>query len=60
MGTNEAELRAFMAGHGYETNALNPETGEIIPLQADQRVVSNSVFNLLFRHTTAPRVGAAA
>ena len=60
MGTNEAELRAFMAGHGYETNALNPETGEIIPLQVDQRVVSNNVFNLLFRHTTAPRVGAAA
>jgi FkbM family methyltransferase len=60
MGTSEAELRAYMASHGYETNALNPETGEIVPLRPDQRVVSNNVFNLLFRHATAPLIGAAA
>ena len=60
MGTTETELRAFMASHGYESNALNPETGEIVPLRPDQRVVSNNVFNLLFRHTTAPLIGAAA
>lgn len=60
MGTNEDELRAYMSSHGYETNAMNPETGEIVPLRPDQRVVSNSVFNLLFRHTTAPLIGAAA
>jgi FkbM family methyltransferase len=60
MGTSEAELRAFMSGYGYQTNALNPETGEIVPLRPDQRVVSNNVFNLLFTHTSAPLIGAAA
>lgn len=60
MGTNEAELRNYMAAHGYQTNALNPETGEIVPLRPDQRVVSDNVFNLLFCHTTAPLIGAAA
>jgi FkbM family methyltransferase len=60
MGTTEAELRAFMAAHGYQTNALNPETGEIVPLRPDQRVVSSNVFNLLFTHTTAPLIGVAA
>jgi FkbM family methyltransferase len=60
MGTNETELRTFMAAHGYETNAMNPETGEIIPLMPDQRVIYNGVFNLLFRHSSAPRIGAAA
>jgi FkbM family methyltransferase len=59
MGTNEAELRAYMSSLGYETNAMNPETGEIVPLRPDQRVVSNSLFNLLFRHATAPLIGAA-
>lgn len=60
MGATEDSLRAFMASHGYETNAINPETGEIITLAPDQRVVSTDVFNLLFRHTTAPLIGAAA
>jgi FkbM family methyltransferase len=60
MGTSEAELRAYMASHGYRTNALNPETGEIVPLRPDQRVVSNNVFNLLFTHAAAPLIGAAA
>jgi FkbM family methyltransferase len=60
MGTSEQELRAYMAGHGYITNAMNPQTGEIIPLAPDQRVVSDNVFNLLFRHRTAPLIGAAA
>jgi hypothetical protein len=39
---------------------MHPETGEIIPLRPDQRVVSTNIFNLLFRHSTAPVVGAAA
>ncbi|HEY4132905.1 MAG TPA: FkbM family methyltransferase [Gemmatimonadaceae bacterium] len=60
MGTSEPELRAFMAAHGYETNAMNPETGEIIPMRPDQNVIYNGVFNLLFRHSSAPAVGAAA
>jgi FkbM family methyltransferase len=60
MGTDEQEVRAFMSSHGYETSVMHPETGEIIPLRPDQRVVSTNIFNLLFRHSTAPVVGAAA
>ena len=60
MGTNEDELRSYMTSHGYETNVLHPETGEVITLRPDQHVAGDAVFNLLFRHTTAPRVGAAA
>jgi FkbM family methyltransferase len=60
MGTNEDELRAYMTSHGYETNVLHPETGEVITLRPDQKVMGDAVFNLLFRHTTAPLIGAAA
>jgi FkbM family methyltransferase len=60
MGTSETALRAYMTDLGYETNALHPETGEIIPLTSDQRVNSQSVFNLFFRHETAPLVRPAA
>lgn len=60
MGATEDELRAYMASLGYETSCIHPQTGEIIVLKPDQHVVSEFVFNLLFRHASAPLVQAAA
>jgi FkbM family methyltransferase len=61
MGTSEAQLRAFMAGLGYETYLFAPDGGSLVRLVEDQTVVGDEfVFNLMFRHSSAPIVGAAA
>ena len=58
MGTSADELRAYMTGQGYETCVVHPESGEIIQLTPDQHVVSNCVFNLVFRHPVSAAVAA--
>lgn len=52
MGSGEERLRAYLRGLGYETYALPPE-GAPVRLADDQRVVSDTVHNLLFRHPAA-------
>jgi FkbM family methyltransferase len=61
MGTSETQLRAFMAGLGYEAYLFAPDGGSLVRLVEDQTVVGDEfVFNLMFRHPSAPAVGATA
>jgi hypothetical protein len=61
MGASEAQIRAFMAGLGYETYLFAPDGGSLVRLAEDQTVVGDEfVFNLMFRHPSAPVVGAPA
>jgi FkbM family methyltransferase len=52
MGSGEQRLRAYLRELGYEAYALPPQ-GAPVRLADDQRVVSDAVFNLLFRHPVA-------
>lgn len=56
MQTNEAELRAFMEGCGFETHLLAPDGSGIFRLGAGDRVEGVEIYNLLFRHRTARSV----
>lgn len=58
MGASEASLRQWMLDLGYDVFALHPRDGSLVPLRPDQRVVSEQVFNLLFRHRSAAPPGA--
>ena len=58
MGSDEAMLRAWLGALGYETLLLAPGGG-LFPLAEDQRVESESVFNLVFRHRRVAADGAS-
>lgn len=60
MGTDQHALRGLMLELGYEVFALVPDTTEMVPLRPDQVVESKVVYNLLFRHETAPELQVAA
>lgn len=57
--STEDQLRHHMAQLGYRTYCIHPANGELVALAPDQHVVGNHVFNLLFRHETAPVLAAA-
>ena len=44
----------MMTELGYETYAFDSDNGRIVRLGAGDRVVSDYVFNLVFRHPLAP------
>lgn len=54
MGTSEQEVRAFASALGYETWLFNPGQASLLRLEPDQTPDTNYVFNLLFRHPSAP------
>jgi len=54
MGTSEAALRGFMTGLGYETYLFQPGQSVLQRLTPDQTAETDYVFNVLFRHPTAP------
>jgi FkbM family methyltransferase len=60
LGATEPALRAYMASLGYAAYLLHPATGEIVPLAPEHEVVTEGVFNLLFKHHEAPLVQPAA
>lgn len=53
MGTSENELRALMAGLGYDAWIIQDVEPELSPLADDLTVAGNYVFNLLFRRPGA-------
>lgn len=53
MGTTEAALRGMMTELGYETLAFNPDGLGMVAIGPDDRVESDYVFNLVFRHQKA-------
>ena len=53
MGTSEADLRALMTQHGYETWLLQDAEPELVRLADDATLSGNYVFNLLFRRPGA-------
>jgi FkbM family methyltransferase len=57
MGTSEAELRALMTSWGYETYIVVPGETTLARLNPDSHVDTEFVFNLLFRHPSAPSLG---
>jgi FkbM family methyltransferase len=61
MAASEGQLRSFMSGLGYQTYLFAPDGGSLVRLAEDQTVAGDEfVFNLMFRHSSAPIVGAAA
>ena len=59
MAASEGQLRSFMSGLGYQTYLFAPDGGSLVRLAEDQVVVGDEfVFNLMFRHSSAPAVGA--
>lgn len=53
MGTTEDALRGYMTDLGYETFAFDNENNRLVKLGEGDRVVSDYVFNLVFRHPAA-------
>ena len=47
LGTDEFTYRQWMRDHGYEATLLAPD-GQVRPLQPDETVLGETVFNLLF------------
>lgn len=56
MGTSEAALRGFMTGLGYETYLFQPGQSVLQRLLPDQTAETEYVFNVLFRHPSAPAI----
>jgi hypothetical protein len=53
MGTSEEAVRSLMTELGYETYAFDPQGGRIIRLGDQDKIHSDYVFNLVFRHPVA-------
>jgi FkbM family methyltransferase len=54
MGTSERALRGLMTELGYETYLFQPGQTVLQRLAPEQTVESDYVFNVMFRHPTAP------
>ncbi|MEO7966539.1 MAG: FkbM family methyltransferase [Gemmatimonadaceae bacterium] len=58
MGVTEQHLRTLMTDIGYETYLFQPGQSVIQRMMPSDKVESNYVFNVLFRHPEAPALAA--